>query len=204
MNPPKPQCTALYGGTFDPIHLGHLEVAKAARQQLNLDRVEFTPCARSPFKDTGPVATDEQRCEMIRLTTADLPWAELNRFELEGPAPSFTYQTLEDLACRRPDDDLFLIIGEDHLAAFDHWRNYREILKKADLIVINRPGEDLPTPPFLPSEKLHRLEGNHPASASELRQALAQNALTPAHESWLNPGVLHLAQNQQIYASAPS
>ena len=91
MNHPKR--IALFGGSFDPVHLGHLEIARSAVDQLRLDEVRFIPCRISPHKTAEPPASSQARLEMLRLALADHSWAKIDDTELEEPPPSYSYKT---------------------------------------------------------------------------------------------------------------
>lgn len=145
----------LLGGSFDPIHLGHLLIAEEARAALGLDRVLFVPARRSPFKPALPEASDPDRVAMIEAAIADQPAFALHRAELERPPPSYTIDTLRAL---RPAPgeaaELWLILGSDALAGFGGWREAAAILDLARLAVFERPGplSGLPSgPPPRPS-----------------------------------------------------
>ncbi len=173
---------AFFGGTFDPIHLGHLEIAQKARCALQLDEIIFIPCQQSPHKDSAPGANNEQRLHMLHLVTAPLTWARVSDFELTSPPPSYTWHTLHQLAPTLPKSArLFLLIGHDQWLALPRWKNPDQIAAMVEFIVVGRDGEASPRKGY----RAHFLKGNHPASASAIREALAQNQ--PA--SWLSPAV---------------
>ncbi len=117
----------LMGGTFNPPHNGHLHAAACAREDLRLDKVLFIPTNLPPHKQLPEgSATTAQRCEMVRLLTENLPWAELSAIEIERGGASYTVDTLRQLAA--PDRQLFLIIGTDMLLSFDKvWREPESI-----------------------------------------------------------------------------
>ena len=96
MNPPRK--IGLFGGTFDPVHLGHVHLATVAKDALELDQVRFLPCRISPHKAGTSPASGEHRCEMLRLATRDLPWAVVDDFELHQREPSYSYETAEAMA----------------------------------------------------------------------------------------------------------
>ena len=201
----RSQRVALYGGTFDPIHCGHLAVARAAVDTFRLTKVLFTPCARSPFKDKAPKARDDQRLEMLERATEGLAWAEVNRNELDNPPPSYTWKTLEQVRANLPDEAaLFLLIGQDQWRMFHHWREYERILQMAELIVLGRPGEPLDSPPLegIDPARIHLLPGDHPASASVLREAFAKGELSPELTEWLPEGVRTFLEQENPYEEA--
>ncbi len=140
----------LYGGTFDPIHLGHLILAEACREACGLDRVWFVVAGAPPHKPGG--RTDvEHRLEMVRLAVAGNPAFEVSEIEARRPGPHYSVETLEAVARERPEDDLFFLIGADSLVDLPHWRGPDRIMTLASLVVANRPGFE-PTVPDIPPD----------------------------------------------------
>ena len=135
--------TGILGGTFNPPHLGHLHAAQLAHDALKLDRVLFIPTNIPPHKTLPEnTASPEARCEMVRLLTADTPWAQLDTIEIDRGGASYTVDTLRALH-ERGEDDLHLIIGTDMLLSFDKiWRAPDEIARLAALSVCARENED--------------------------------------------------------------
>ena len=132
----------MLGGTFDPIHVGHLAVARAARRGLALDRVLLVPANVPPHKPAGPMLAGEVRAELIARAVADEPHLELSRLELDRPGPSYTVDTLRRVHAAHPDADLWFVMGADQLRAFDTWREPAGIVALARLAVVPRPGAD--------------------------------------------------------------
>ena len=132
--------TGILGGSFDPIHHGHLILARAAREELGLDRVIFIPANLSPHKtDTRP-ATGEERLEMVNLALRGEDGFAAGHIELRRPAPSYMVDTLRELKANRPEDEFVLLIGADNVAKFDTWREPDEIRKLAEIAVLDRAG----------------------------------------------------------------
>jgi nicotinate-nucleotide adenylyltransferase len=130
----------VFGGSFDPVHLGHLLLAECCREQRKLDRVFFVPAAVSPHKQ-GQLPEDVQaRLEMLQLATGGHPAFEVSRMEADRGGISYTVDTLSLLKGERPEAELFLLMGADALAEFGTWRSPREICELARLIVVARPG----------------------------------------------------------------
>lgn len=125
------------GGTFDPVHVGHLAVAVAALGSLPLDRVIFVPARRSPLKDETPVASEADRLAMLERAIAGEPRFSVSRLELERDAPSYTVDTLEALA---GEGRLFLILGGDAASELDRWKRPERVRELATLVVAARPG----------------------------------------------------------------
>jgi nicotinate-nucleotide adenylyltransferase len=127
----------VFGGTFDPVHVGHLAIANAALEELGLDRVYFVPAQRSPLKEKGPSAEAEDRLAMLSASIADEPRFQVSRAELDRAGPSFTVDTLETL---RREGELFLILGSDAYADFERWREPERIRALATVVLAARPG----------------------------------------------------------------
>lgn len=140
----------LYGGSFDPVHLGHLLVAQAAREELSLDRIFFIPAAQSPFKpDAGPTPAIE-RLKMLRLALAGNSHTEVDEQEIKRGGISYTINTARDYARRFPNVQLFYLIGADHVGQLPKWREAEELSKLVEFLIIPRPGQvqaEIP-PPF--------------------------------------------------------
>ncbi|HEX9085450.1 MAG TPA: nicotinate-nucleotide adenylyltransferase [Gemmatimonadaceae bacterium] len=129
----------VFGGTFDPPHVGHLLMATDAREALKLDRLIFVPAGAQPFKiDTPPVASGQDRLEMVRLAIADDANYMVDDAEINRKGLSFTVDTLEHLKERNPAAQLFLLLGEDVLAGFEQWRNPARIRELATLAAVRR------------------------------------------------------------------
>jgi len=128
------------GGTFDPVHRGHLALAGAARDELALDEVLFVP-AGQPWRKAGRIiAPAEHRLAMLRLAISDDSAFRVETLELERPGPSYTADTLEALGAARPGVELFLVLGEDALADLPNWVRPERILELATLAVARRAG----------------------------------------------------------------
>lgn len=132
------------GGTFDPVHYGHLRPALEAMQSLGLHQVRFVPCYQPVHKDQPNVSADE-RCAMIELAIQHQPQFVLDRIEIDQGGKSFMVDTLEQLKQRFPEQGLVLMMGTDAFAKFDRWQQWQRILELANLVVMHRPGEPVPT-----------------------------------------------------------
>lgn len=133
----------VFGGTFDPVHVGHLAIALAALESVPLDRVLFVPARRSPLKDRDPLASVADRVAMLEAGIASEPRFTLSRVELERDGVSYTVDTLEAL---RSQGELFLILGSDALADLARWRTPDRIRELATILVAGRPGAPEPDP----------------------------------------------------------
>ncbi|UQB43488.1 nicotinate-nucleotide adenylyltransferase [Thiomicrospira microaerophila] len=133
----------IYGGTFDPIHYGHLRPALDAMHQLGLSQVRFVPCYQPVHRDQ-PSTSSALRCQMLQAAIAHQPGFELERCEIERQGPSFMVDTLRFLKTQYIGQDLVLLMGSDAFSRFLSWRDSSGILDLANLAVMHRPGESLP------------------------------------------------------------
>jgi len=130
----------LFGGSFDPVHLGHLLVAQAAMEELGLDRLLFIPAAQSPFKPEGRPAPASLRLQWLRLALAGKTNCEIDEQEIRRGGVSYTIETLRDYTRRFPRAELFYLIGADNAVKLDEWREADELAKLAEFVAIPRPG----------------------------------------------------------------
>jgi nicotinate-nucleotide adenylyltransferase len=166
----------LFGGSFDPVHLGHLLMARAASEELQLCRLHFIPAARSPFKPDRQPAPDAQRAALIRLALAGETHFELDEQELHRAGTSYTVETLRDYARRFPGAELFYIIGADNVAKLGDWREPAELARLATFIVVPRPGE---TPPAFPQPFRGRVLTGFPVGVSSSQIRARVKSLLP-------------------------
>lgn len=138
--PSGPQRIGILGGTFDPIHNGHLVVASAALSSRHLDRILFVPSGHPPHKRLPDLSPAESRARMVELAVQDDPLFELCRVELERPGPSYTVDTLRHLKAAFPGSLLFLIIGADNAEEMDTWSEPDEVVALATVLVVSRAG----------------------------------------------------------------
>jgi nicotinate-nucleotide adenylyltransferase len=130
----------IFGGTFDPVHTGHLILAEQCRAQAGLDEVWFLPSYHPPHKHERGVTRFEQRCDMLDLATAGHPAFRIERIEKELPPPSYTAETLAELRRRHPDHVFDLLMGSDSLPDLPGWYEPLRVVAQAGLIVVPRPG----------------------------------------------------------------
>lgn len=160
---------ALFGGTFDPIHDGHLHIASLAKDRLSIDEVRFIPCRISPHKLASHPTPGEDRLQMLRLATAHLPWAAVDPLELERAGPSYSWQTVETLRHDLPDARLFWIMGTDQWEVLPDWAQPEILRRNLDFIVISRGSPPEPREGY----RMHFIHTDHPASSTEIRNSLA-------------------------------
>ncbi len=144
----------VFGGSFDPIHLGHLLVADDVKRKLKLERVLFIPTFQPPHR-TAPLAPYHHRQTMVQLAIKSNPLFTLSRIEENQPAPSYTIHTLQNLAKLSPNYRLYLIIGYDQYWTMKTWYRSEEITELARLVVVSRPGFN--QPPLLPAHNRHQV-----------------------------------------------
>lgn len=139
----------VFGGTFDPPHLGHLIVIQSVLEQLELDRMLLIPAGHPPHKESAPVSDAGLRARMVEAAIGGHRGLEMLDLELRRPGPSFTVQTLEMLKAEAPNDALYLVMGFDQWSGFWGWRSPERIQELATVVVMNRGGEgeqDVPGP----------------------------------------------------------
>lgn len=198
----------LFGGSFDPVHCGHLLLAECCWRQARLDRVEFVPTAQQPLKPRGPIAGEADRAAMVRLAIADRPEFALSLIEIERGGVSYTVDTLRQLRNERPDAELFLLMGADALADFPTWREPAAICELATPLVVRRAGS--PPPDFdalaalLSAERLAAIrthEVEMPATAissSGIRRLIAERG---AWQSLVPERVAEYIDERSLYRS---
>ncbi|MGE5125030.1 MAG: nicotinate-nucleotide adenylyltransferase [Betaproteobacteria bacterium] len=162
----------LFGGTFDPVHLGHLRAAETAREALALDLVAFLPSAVPPHR-ASPVSSAEDRLAMTRLATEPHPCFQAWDVELRRTGPSYTVDTIAALVAERPSDTLFLVVGADTWPEMRQWRGPERLFALVEVAVVERPGSLTAAlePPFADARPVHRLVGpSLPISATVVRE----------------------------------
>lgn len=174
----------LFGGSFDPVHSGHLTLAAAAVQACDLDRIVFLPAAESPFKQgKRHLFSGAQRAELLRLATADIPCAEVSELDLQLPPPSWSWRLVEHYRFRYPEAELFWLLGTDQWQELHRWARFDYLRDTLHFIVYHR-GE---APQPREGVRSTFIAGNHPAAATIIRQALSEG--NPPPEGWMPPAV---------------
>lgn len=164
---------AIFGGSFDPPHIGHLLAALDAAEQLSLDRVVFVPAATQPLKAGRAVATAEQRAAMVRLLVKGEPGLEVSTVEVDRAGLSFTVDTLAYFAERQPQDTRFLLLGDDVLASFGQWKEPKRILGLARVVLLEREGQRSALPSMMEGANVERLRQRRiDVSSTEIRERI--------------------------------
>jgi len=130
----------IYGGSFDPIHHGHLILAREAREALDLEKVILVPAAVSPLKRRAAAASGDMRLKMLRAAIEGEEGFAIDDCELRRPPPSWTIDTVLEIGKRETDSEIYLLIGEDTVAALDRWRRFDELKKMVRFVVLDRTG----------------------------------------------------------------
>ena len=167
----------LFGGSFDPVHNGHVAMVRHVLTQRLVDHVVVVPARRSPLKDgTGAPAAD--RLEMVRLALAGLGGVTVDPREITRPGASWTIETLRALTTEHPQDAWRLVVGADNLADFPRWREPEALLALAELLVMPRRGMALLRPVGCAPERFHVADGfDHPVSSTGIRAKLGRGEL---------------------------
>lgn len=128
------------GGTFDPVHYGHLMLAESCRQQLNLDCVRFIPAGQPPHKMNHRITDGHARADMLSFAVAGYPEFQIDRREIRRSGPSWTVETLAELKAELPQTELFFLMGADSVQSILTWREPLRIVQLATIVACNRPG----------------------------------------------------------------
>jgi len=142
----------LFGGSFNPIHNGHVRLAKSLLQEAALDEVWFLVSPQNPFKQDQQLLDDDKRLQLVRLALKEEPQLIASDFEFHLPKPSYTWNTLQALEQEYPERKFTLLIGGDNWEAFDKWYRYEDILKRYPIIVYPREGSKVPGVKFQGSD----------------------------------------------------
>jgi nicotinate-nucleotide adenylyltransferase len=195
----------LFGGSFDPIHSGHVLPVRAARQALALDQVLYLPTAHPPHKPRRALAPPLARYTMVEMTLLEEEGLSVSPYELTLDRPAYTVETLEYFRAAEPEADFHLIIGGDSFSDLHHWVRWREIPGLARLVVLARPGWDLEERTLPPELKelarsdrvvfLHQPPVD--VSATRLREMFARGEQPPA--GWVHESVVRYVQKYNLY-----
>lgn len=203
----------VYGGTFNPVHYGHLRTALEVRELFRLDQLSLVPC-RLPAHRDEPAVSAEMRLRMLELATANTPALQIDSRELGRDGPSYMVDTLQSLREESGDMPLLLFIGADAFAGLDRWHQWRRLFDYAHVVVMTRPGfVELPLPDFLRQrlvENRECLRGRQAGglffqavtlldiSATQIRQIIAADR----NPQFLLPdAVIGFIQQHQLYQS---
>jgi nicotinate-nucleotide adenylyltransferase len=152
MNEDRLTKVGLFGGTFDPIHLGHLRAAEEIREILGLEKIYFVPASVPPHKTTPGMASPHDRLKMLELAVNDNNFFSISDVEIKRGGKSYTIDTLRYFSEMFPLFNLYLIAGSDLFSEIDSWKDYKEIFRASNFVVIERPGLSFELPGTLPLE----------------------------------------------------
>ena len=192
--------TGFIGGSFDPIHLGHITIAQDALELAKLDRVFFVPSGQNPHKEQAPEASQQDRLAMINLALKDYPDIAHTDIELMRSGPSYTVETIMYLKSEFPGDRLFWIMGEDQLPGLSSWREIEYLAEMVEFISLRRPGTPYAEPAAdVRNLRLHRYEGHvNSVSSTEIRQRIREGK-TVSH--FLNSKVHEYITDNELYGA---
>jgi len=180
---------AIYGGTFDPIHHGHLILAREALETLHLDKVIFVPVAVSPFKARAAAATGDMRLKMLHAAIEGEEGFTVNDCELRRPPPSWTIDTVLEIGQRETGSEIYLLIGEDNVVTLDRWRRFNELKEMVRFVVLDRTGSQT-------QRKYQIVRRKIDISATEIRQRVAHGQ---SIRYLVPPAVEEIIQREKLY-----
>lgn len=164
------------GGSFDPVHFGHLLAAQDAYEQHRLDRLVFVPAAQAPLKPNEVQASAEDRLAMLRAATEEDRRFEISDYEVRRGGTSYTIDSARYFRGLYPHDELYWIIGGDQLPRLHRWKDIAELVRLVEFIFLERPGYPVRAHPEIPGLRLHRCDGHLLAvSSTELRERARNN-----------------------------
>ncbi len=184
---------AIYGGTFDPIHHGHLIIAREAREMLGAEEVIFVPARVSPFKKTTPVASGEIRLLMLRAAIENEIGFAVDDCELLRPPPSYTIDTVEEIRRRKNNEGIYCLIGEDNVDELTKWHRFAELKKMVRFIVLDRSGQR-------PSHSYQVIRRKIDISATEIRKRVASGK---SIRYFVPPAVAEIIRREKLYLEQP-
>jgi nicotinate-nucleotide adenylyltransferase len=180
---------AIYGGTFDPIHHGHLIVAREALERLGVEEVIFIPARLSPLRKTAPIARDEIRLLMVQAAIENEPGFAVDDCELRRPPPSYTIDTVEQIRQRKGATTIYCLVGEDNVAKFTKWRRFTDLEKMVRFVVLDRTGQR-------PSHVYPVIRRKIDISATEIRKRVASGR---SIRYFVPPKVEKIIRREKLY-----
>lgn len=191
----NPIRTGIFGGTFNPIHLGHLALANYLCEENWVDELWFLITPQNPFKQEQTLLDNHLRMKMVEAAIADYPRFKASDFEFTLPRPSYTVTTLQKLSKTYPDREFVLIIGADNWAAFDKWKSPEEILRNHRILVYPRPGYEI-NPHELPAQVKAVNTPLLEISSTFIRESIASGKDI---RYFLHPEVYRFIKQHQLY-----
>lgn len=192
---------ALFGGSFNPIHLGHLALAREVVSRGLADETWLMVSPHNPLKPSADLLDETLRFEMARIATADQSTVKASDFEFSLPRPSFTWRTLEALRLSHPDTQFTLLVGADNWACFSRWAHYEEILQSTPIIIYPREGYEIEEIKLPAGVTLLNPERLYPFSSTDIRRAFREGADV---SRMLPPAVEAFIRRRGLYGARPS
>ena len=186
---------AIFGGSFDPVHLGHVDLAAESKLAIGLDKIIFLPCLKSPHKTDIPSASPDQRLEMLQIATQEHEWIDVSRWEIDRPSPSYSWLAAEHFMNEFPGSEMFWIIGNDQWQKIETWAEPERLSENLTFVVFPREGQN-PKPKN--DFKSIFIDFRHEASSTSIREHLATDQLA---SSLLNPQVTEFINQNRLYQS---
>jgi len=191
------QKIGFYGGSFDPIHNGHLELAKDLLEQAHLDCILFSPANQAPLRDRPYRASPEDRFTMVSAAVTDTPGLEATDLEIQAGGTNFTLDTLRTLKSKMPNAIFSVIIGADQLAKLPRWRHVEDLAKETEFLVLARPEHQLSTPPELPNLRFRSFDTREfEVSSSEVRNRIRDHL---PFQELVPPPVASIITQRKLY-----
>lgn len=193
----------LFGGTFDPPHMGHIELAHTVCEHFSLDKIIFIPAGNPPHKQDVKKTDKAHRYRMVQIATEKYPQFEVSDFDVKNEKPNYSYITIDHFKKKHPDSEIFFIIGTDSLRDFPFWMKYRELAAMCRFIVVPRPGVPVSdyfknfAPDDIMPELLFLEDFSYDLSSTSLRKKLAQGK---AQDCDLPQGVLEYIAKNKLYS----
>lgn len=149
-SPEKKNKIGIFGGTFDPVHLGHLRAAEEIRRILEFQKVYFIPSAIPPHKKPEETTSPSDRLKMLEVALEPYPYFDISTYEIKKATTSYTIETLKHYTSKYPDIEFYFIVGSELFSRIETWKNYNDLFKLASFAVIERPGFPQHNTPSLP------------------------------------------------------
>lgn len=197
-------CIALFGGTFDPIHLGHLAIAEDVRVALRVDRLVFVPAAQQPFKQGQRITSAEDRLRMVALAIAENPAFALSDREVRRGGLSYTVDTVAEFRADYPDSEIYVVVGSDTARDLPKWRAIDRLVQFCRFAIVRRPGYDVAIHQLAAALKTTQdrlIDVAGPAfdiSATEVRERMRTGRPTRYH---LPPAVWQFIADHRLYGN---
>jgi len=191
------QKIGFYGGSFDPIHVGHLELAKELLEKAKLHSILFCPAHQAPLRNQPYGASPSDRFAMVSAASADIPGLEATDLEIQEGGTNFTLNTLRTLKSKMPNANFSVIIGADQLAKLPRWRHVEDLAKETEFLVLARPGHQLSPPPELTDLRMRSFDTREfEASSSEVRNRIRDHL---PFQELVPPPVASIITERKLY-----